>query len=139
MVLSPTEAIRQRLKDLLATHRDIKQRDVAEAIGQAPSFISMVLKGTRDCKDIEDIARIARRFGVSIGYLIGESGGKHGGTLDALLAVAERLTPPALDALLSVARTLPTRETPPSTPTVATSRRGTTPPESPARRGRKRR
>lgn len=65
--------IRARVGELLKSRADVRQAEFGAAIGRGYSWVSSFLAGTRNANDILLLVRIARFFGVTVGYLIGES------------------------------------------------------------------
>jgi transcriptional regulator with XRE-family HTH domain len=65
----------QRIQGLLATRPDLKDRTIfGRRIGRpTPSWLSEFLNGKRTTNDLRLVLKIAKVFGVSVGYLLGES------------------------------------------------------------------
>lgn len=59
--------------EALFKNRGISQREFAEAIGVSPSWVSAFFGHRRPANDIHTLSRIARYFGVSVGYLLNET------------------------------------------------------------------
>lgn len=66
------ELVRERVRELLAARPDVNQTAFGAAIGRGYSWVSAFLTGTRHANDIHLLKQIARFFGVSVGYLLGE-------------------------------------------------------------------
>lgn len=106
------ELIRGRVRELLAARPDVTQSAFGSAIGRGYSWVSAFLAGTRHANEIHLLIRIARFFGVSVGYLLGEAQrGLDPGAV-TLLATWDTLTPRDRKLLLQVAATFrsPTEE-----------------------------
>lgn len=111
-VPQPAQTVRLRLRELIDA-KDVTKSDVARAIGQHPSFISKVLSGEREANDLDDLVRIARFFGVSVGWLIGETPRGQDSTIEAIVLAAQDLSVEHQQIVLAVAQSLP-----PATPPV---------------------
>lgn len=95
--------IRERVKELLDSREDVRQADFGVAIGRGYSWVSAFLSGARNANDILLLTRIARFFGVSVGYLIGESDRKLNPSAATLLATFDDLTERDRALLLKIA------------------------------------
>jgi transcriptional regulator with XRE-family HTH domain len=64
----------QRIQGLLATRPDLKDRAVfGRRIGRpTPSWLSEFLNGKRTTNDLRLVIKIAKVFGVNVGYLLGD-------------------------------------------------------------------
>ncbi len=113
-VPQPAQTVRIRLRELLAAN-DVTKSDVARAIGQHPSFISKVLSGEREANDLNDLVRIARFFGVSVGWLIGETPRGQDSTIEAIVSAAQELPLAHQKILLTLAQQLLLAATHPAT------------------------
>ena len=69
---SPTDTIRERVLALLS-HIDVTDAEFGRAIGRGYSWVSAFRSGTRPATDIDLIVKIAKYFGVTVGYLLRES------------------------------------------------------------------
>lgn len=97
-------AIQERVKALYASRPGLRQHELAEALGVSPSWVSAFLAGRRNANDLPLLVKIARYFGVTVAYLLGES--ERGRSADAttLLTVFEQeLSPPDREAVLQLA------------------------------------
>jgi transcriptional regulator with XRE-family HTH domain len=101
-----TETIRERLRELMAEN-DLSQTDVARALELDPSTINKFLSGERPVTDINMLARMARLFGVSVGYLVGETSRIRAAKIAALVTLCDELSGASLDGLIVIAKTLP--------------------------------
>ena len=63
---------RERILDLMK-HQKVTQKDLAQRIDITESALSRFLSGTTDRLDSEYLLRIARCFGVSTDFLLGET------------------------------------------------------------------
>ena len=63
---------RERILDLMK-HGKVTQKDLAQRIDITESALSRFLSGTTDRLDSEALLRIARCFGVSTDFLLGET------------------------------------------------------------------
>jgi hypothetical protein len=70
------EALHGRVLGLLAARPDVSKADFGRAIRRGPSWLSEFFSKQRTTNDLRLVARMARFFGVSIGYLLGESDGR---------------------------------------------------------------
>lgn len=110
----PTQTVRTRVRELLDSHPDVSKTEFARAIGQDPSFVSKFLSGERDAKDLILLVRIARFFGVSVAWLIGETPRERDAMLQAIVSAVQELQPEHQQVVLNVARSL-LPATPPAT------------------------
>jgi transcriptional regulator with XRE-family HTH domain len=101
-----TETIRERLRELMAEN-DVSQTYVARTLELDPSTINKFLSGERPITDINMLARMARLFGVSVGYLIGETSRIRAAKIAALVTLCDELSEASLDGLIVIAKTLP--------------------------------
>ncbi len=98
--------VRERVTSLLQARPDVSYKEFGEAIGRGYAWVYAFVAGTRNANDLLLLVKIARFFGVSVGYLIGESErGRDAGSL-ALLAAYEELLPPDRAAVLQLALAL---------------------------------
>jgi transcriptional regulator with XRE-family HTH domain len=114
-VSQSTEAvIRERVRALLKARPDVNQADFGTAVGRGYSWVSAFLSGGRNANDIVLLVRIARFFGVTVGYLIGETDKKIDPEAAILLAAFEQLQDKKLarSAVLQLAQTLAAAEEP---------------------------
>lgn len=65
--------IRDRVKALFDSRGGLSQAEFAAAIGTKPSWVSHFFRGSRPANDIHLLRRIARYFGVPVGYLLNET------------------------------------------------------------------
>ena len=86
--------------------RGISQRELADAIGTSPSWVSAFFAQRRPANDIHLLQRIARYFGVSVGYLLHETERGRDAESATLLAAFAELQPPDRDVVLNVALSL---------------------------------
>jgi len=73
------EAIRERVVALLDQRPELTDVEFGRKIGRGYSWVSAFRAGTRHATDIDLLVTIAKYFGVTVGYLLGETGR----TLDA--------------------------------------------------------
>jgi transcriptional regulator with XRE-family HTH domain len=66
------QTIRERVIALLDARPEIKDADFGERIGRGYSWVSAFRTGVRNANDVPLLMAIARFFGVTVGYLIGE-------------------------------------------------------------------
>jgi transcriptional regulator with XRE-family HTH domain len=140
------KAIVARVKALFETHA-ITQRELADAIGTSPSWVSAFFANRRPANDIHLLLRIARYFGVSVGYLLNESERGRDAETATLLAAFDGLLQPDRAVVLNVALSLKRRgepatgglaDTPAAAPETPNGRNGKArkPPPSPTNRTR---
>ncbi len=110
----PTQTVRIRVRELLDKHADVKRSEFARAIGQDPSFVTKFLDGKRDAKDILLLVRIARFFGVSVGYLIGETPRGQDALIEAIVSAAREISEVHQQIVLTVAQSFPPATPPPT-------------------------
>jgi len=98
--------VRERVNALFTSRTDLSQKELAAALKVSPSWVSAFLAGRRNANDLPLLTKIARFFGVSVGYLLGET--ERGLRADAMILLAkyEELEPPDRDAVLQLALTL---------------------------------
>jgi transcriptional regulator with XRE-family HTH domain len=101
------EVVRELLKE-----QGLTQTALAEAIPIDNSTLSTYLTGTRQINDLACVVGAARRLGVTVGYLVGETTDVADAKIQAILEACRELPTEALDALLAMARVLPKK--PPS-------------------------
>lgn len=106
---STQETIRARVGELLAAQQDVTQGQFGAAIGRTGSWVSAFLAGTRHANDVRLVVKIARYFGVSVGYLLNETDRARGAVASTLLAVVEQLAPADQDVVLKLALSLRAR------------------------------
>ncbi len=102
--------IRDRTEALFKA-KAVSQVEFANGIGVHPSWVSQFLSGRRAANDIEVLSKIARYFGVTVGYLLNETDRGRDAGAATLLAIWEELNERDRDLLLDVARTLRTKAT----------------------------
>lgn len=108
--------IRERVRGLFKSRADLSQREFADALGVDPSWVSAFLAGRRPANDIHLLVKIARYFGVSVGYLLDETErGLDAGAM-TLIATWEHLDPADRSVVLTLALNLRRRG---DTPAVA--------------------
>jgi transcriptional regulator with XRE-family HTH domain len=107
-----SETVLKRVQGLLESRQDVKRVDLAVAIRrESPSWLSEFLAGKRQTNDLRLVIRMARFFGVPVGYLLNEVEPEHDGQTTALLAAWHRLTDQRdRDAVLGIALTLARRD-----------------------------
>lgn len=67
------ETLRQRVTELLAARPEMSRAEFGRRIRRGHSWISEFLAGLRSTNDLRLVIKIARVFGVSVGYLLGET------------------------------------------------------------------
>lgn len=68
------QTILQRIKDLLSHRPDVSRKQFLDAVGRpTPSWGSEFFNGQRTTNDLRLLMRMARYFGVTVGYLLNES------------------------------------------------------------------
>lgn len=112
MVRQPIEEIiREKVRGLLAARGHITQEEFGTAVGRQRSWVSAFLKGRRHANEIHLVARIARYFGVSVGYLLGERERQYEPAVMTMVEAFSRLSERDRSLVLSWVLTLPqTRE-----------------------------
>jgi transcriptional regulator with XRE-family HTH domain len=97
--------VRERVTALFRA-KGISQAEFAGAIGVKPSWVSHFIGGTRNANDLPLLVRIARFFGVTVGYLLSETerGRDPGATI--LLTTYEALDARGRALLLDLAASL---------------------------------
>jgi transcriptional regulator with XRE-family HTH domain len=112
----PTETIRTRVRELFkkkAAEEGLTETAFSKAMGMTtPSWANHFLAGRRNVSDITLLARIARFFGVSVAFLIGETHDLDDARISAILVECKEIAPESLPALLTVAKTLPRKKSP---------------------------
>lgn len=98
----------QRIQGLLATRPDLKDRAVfGHRIGRpTPSWLSEFLNGKRTTNDLRLVMKIAKVFGVSVGFLLGEVEKERDAGAATLLATYEMVNERDRGLLLSFAASL---------------------------------
>ena len=87
--------------------RGISQRELAESLGVSPSWVSAFFSGKRPANDIHILIKLARYFGVSVGYLLNETERGRDAGASTLLAAWESMADERdRKAILSLALTL---------------------------------
>lgn len=99
----PAEIVREQVRKLLKARTDVKQKEFGEAIGRGFSWVSAFLGGTRDANDLRLVVRIARYFGVSVGYLLNETDRGFDAGAMTLLTTWQALDSGDRDAVLQLA------------------------------------
>jgi transcriptional regulator with XRE-family HTH domain len=142
-VPSPIETIRSRVRELFtekARKEGLTETGFAQAMGDlTPSWANHFMAGRRNVTDITLLVKIARFFGVSVAYLIGETNNMDEARASAILDECRDLTPEGLLALLTVVKTvtktLPKKPLSP-TPQEAPGARAVAPLSKPRKRPR---
>lgn len=106
------KALRQRVLDLLTARPEMSRADFGRRIGRGHSWVSEFYAGLRSTNDLRLLLRIGRAFGVSVGYLLGESESRLDPGAATLLATWEALNQRDRELLLSVAATFRQRAIP---------------------------
>jgi transcriptional regulator with XRE-family HTH domain len=98
----------QRIQGLLATRPDLKDRALfGRRIGRpTPSWLSEFLNGKRTTNDLRLVIKIAKVFGVSVGFLLGENEHAHDEGAATILATYEMVNERDRRLLLSFAASL---------------------------------
>lgn len=103
---SVPDVVLGRVAELLAAQPDVKQHEFGKAIGRGGSWVSAFLAGKRHANDIALLVKIARYFGVSVGYLLNEADrGRDAGAM-TLLSTLEALSAEDRDVVLQLALSL---------------------------------
>lgn len=63
----------QRVGELLTARQDLSRAEFGRRIARGHSWLSEFLGGQRTTNDLRLVIKIARVFGVSVGYLLGET------------------------------------------------------------------
>lgn len=100
------ELLRQRVTELLAARPDLSRTDLGNRIKRGHSWISEFLAGRRTTNDIRLVIKIARVFGVSVGYLLGENDRQLNAGAASLLSTWATAQPRERKILLDVAASL---------------------------------
>lgn len=66
------QTIRDRVRALFEVS-GVSQREFAEALGYDPSWVSQFFSGSKPANNVHLLLRIARYFGVTVGYLLNET------------------------------------------------------------------
>jgi len=103
---SVEDTIRGRVAELLAAQQDVKQHEFGRAIGRTGSWVSAFLAGKRHANDVRLVVKIARYFGVTVGYLLNESDRGRDAGAATLLATWDELLLPDQDVVLQLALSL---------------------------------
>lgn len=112
---SVEKAIIGRVKGLFDS-RGINQREFADALGVSPSWVSAFFAGRRPANDIHLLLKIARYFGVTVGYLLNETErGRDAGATTLLGAWTEMTDERDRQAVLNLALMLRGRNADPNT------------------------
>jgi hypothetical protein len=110
------DIIRARAKALLDAHPDKPtQVEFGKAIGRGDSWVSLFLKGERSA-DVTVVVKMAKFFGVPVGYLLGEGKRGESALLVSVKGMCDELTDAGLQTLAAVAKTLPKKATDPTPP-----------------------
>lgn len=110
------ERLLQRVNALLKTRPDIDKSDLFEAIGRpTPSWRSEFLAGKRTTNDLRLVQKIARFFGVTVGYLLGDADRALDPGAATLLATWRELNPRDRALLLQVVASFRVRSSDAST------------------------
>lgn len=99
------KGIIDRVRGLFVSH-GITQREFADALGVSPSWVSAFFSGRRPANDIHLLLKIARYFGVTVGYLLNETDRGRDAGASAVIGVWETLDERGRRALLNLALTL---------------------------------
>jgi transcriptional regulator with XRE-family HTH domain len=110
------ETICRRVKDLLRARPDVEPAQFFRAIGRpTPSWQSEFMNGRRTTNDLRLVVRMAKFFGVSLAYLIGQDEATIDAGAATVLATWQALETERDRALfLQVAATFRTRASGPS-------------------------
>ena len=112
----------QRVVELLATRSEMERAEFGRRIGRGHSWISEFFAGLRTSNDLRLIVRMSRVFGVSVGYLLGETERE---PLDpgaaTLLATWTASGPADRELLLTIAASLRQRVADSTEPTAGSS------------------
>lgn len=112
------ERLLQRVNALLKTRPDISKADFFRAIGRpTPSWRSEFFAGTRTTNNLRLVMNIARFFGVSVGYVLGEAERALDPGAATLLATWNEADERDRELLLKVAGTLRSRTNGPAADT----------------------
>jgi transcriptional regulator with XRE-family HTH domain len=98
--------IREQVRTLLAARPDVTQEEFGRAVGRGFSWVSAFLAGTRHANDVRLVVRIARYFGVTVGYLLKESDRERDAGAMTLLTTWESLPHADRDVVLQLALSL---------------------------------
>jgi predicted transcriptional regulator len=115
-LMSPSiDSIRVRFSEVvreLLEEQGITQADLADAIHIHPSVLSNYLTGARPLDDLSCVVNTARRLGVTVAYLIGETPDSAQAYRDAILEACAGLSHEQLRLVLGVARSMERKSTP---------------------------
>lgn len=100
------EVIRQRVRGLLAARPDVSKTEFGEAVGRGYAWVHAFLAGIRHANEIHLLVKIARYFGVTVGYLLNEADRERDAGAVTLLATWEQLAPADQDVVLQLALSL---------------------------------
>lgn len=96
----PSEAVRSRVKELLRQRADVNQVQFGKAVSRGPAWVSAFLSGRRGANDLALVVRIARFFGVTVGYLLNETDRNRDAGAMTLLAIYDELLTEDRDLVL---------------------------------------
>lgn len=106
----PESVVREQVDKLLKARADVQQHQFGKAIGRGASWVSAFLGGKRNANDVLLLVKIARFFGVSVGYLLRETDRGMDASARTLLSAFQGLREPEdRDAVLQLALTLKRR------------------------------
>lgn len=115
------KVLHQRVVDLLAARPDLSRPEFGRRIRRGHSWISEFFAELRTTNDLRLVTKISRVFGVSVGYLLGETTRPLDPGAATLLATWDALEKRDRDLLLTVAASFRQRAQPSSDPATAPS------------------
>lgn len=115
--------LRQRVTELLAARQELTRADFGRRIRRGHSWISEFFAGLRTTNDLRLVGKISRVFGVSVGYLLGETDDPLDPGAATVLATWKMLPPADRALLLTVVASFRQRAVP-SAPADGTSTAG---------------
>lgn len=100
------KALLQRVSELLAARHDLTRAEFGKRIDRGHSWMSEFLSGARTTDDLRLLIKMSRVFGVSVGYLLGETDRTIDAGAATLLSTWDSASPAARRLLLDLAASL---------------------------------
>jgi len=108
--------LRQKIEELLATRPDVTRADFGRAIARGDSWISEFFNDKRTTNDLRLVVRMARFFGVPVGFLLHESHREDDAQTVSLIGAWRDLDTDHRETVLQLALRLRPKPRPPGTP-----------------------
>lgn len=110
---SVAQTLRKRVLELMEARPDVTRAKLRAATQRGHSWVSEFLSGARTTNDLRLVIRIARFFGVTVGYLLNEEGWRHEDAQSVtMMGVWEELDKERREDLLHIALRLRPKRTP---------------------------